>query len=98
MFKKGNVSQAADSLIERGLLTRERDLGDRRKSHLHLTEESQEILAKIERARLAFQAQLFSGFSEDEFSLFQSLNARIFENALAGLENRGKVPFDPSIF
>ena len=56
MFKKGNVSQAADSLIERGFLTRERDLGDRRKSHLHLTDASQEILREIERARLSFQA------------------------------------------
>ena len=89
MFKKGNVSQAADSLIERGFLTRERDLGDRRKSHLHLTEVSQEILREIERARLSFQAQLFSGFSEDEYQLFQSLNSRIFENALTGLENKG---------
>lgn len=88
MFKKGNVSQAADSLIERGFLTRERDPDDRRKSHLHLTENAQEILVKIETARLAFQTQLFSGFSEEEFSLFQSLNARIFENALAGLGNK----------
>lgn len=89
MFKKGNVSQAADSLIERGFLARERDPADRRKSHLHLTEEAGGILEEIETARLVFQTQLFSGFSEDEYLLFQSLNSRIFENALAGLENKG---------
>lgn len=88
MFKKGNVSLAAESLCKRGLLSRQRDLDDRRKSHLHVTEAAQEILEEIESARQSFQTRLFSGFSEDELSLFQSLNSRLFENALAGLENR----------
>lgn len=88
MFKKGNVSQAAENLCRRGLLCREQDLKDRRKSHLHITEAAQDILEEIERARLSFQTRLFSGFSEDELSLFQSLNSRLFDNAMAGLEEK----------
>ena len=88
MFKKGNVSQAAENLCKRGLLSRQRDPDDRRKSHLHITEAAQDILEEIENARLAFQTRLFSGFSEEELSLFQSLNSRLFDNALAGLEEK----------
>lgn len=88
MFKKGNVSQAAESLCKRGLLRREQDLEDHRKNHLYLTEHAREILEEIEAARFSFHSRLFSGFSEKEFSLFQALNSRLFDNALAGLESK----------
>lgn len=70
MFKKGNVSLAAENLCKRGLLSRQRDLDDRRKSHLHVTEAAQDILEEIERARRAFQTRLFPAFQRTSFLCF----------------------------
>lgn len=86
MFPKGNVSQAVDALIGKGFLSREKDRNDRRRIHLHLTAPSVRVLGEIMAARKQFQSVLFSGFTQEELSLFMGFNSRIFQNAAAGLE------------
>lgn len=90
MLPKGNVSQAIDELIGKGLLSREKDSQDRRRIHLHLTPATEKILEELQKNRQEIQSQLFSGFTAEELSLFLQLNTRIFKNAALALEDEKK--------
>ena len=81
MLSKGNVSQAVESLIQKSLLQRRRDTGDRRRIHLSLTSSSLPVTKSIEKSWKKFRAQIFSGISEDEMEMFERINSRIMENA-----------------
>ena len=81
MLQKGNVSQAVETLIQKGFLTRTPDTRDRRLIHLSLTPEAEPVTAAISGARGQFQERLFEGFSQEERLLYASLNHRLFENA-----------------
>ena len=48
MLSKGNVSQAVESLIQKGLLKRIPDLHDRRRIHLALLPASHSITADVD--------------------------------------------------
>ena len=81
MLQKGNVSQAVETLIQKGFLTRTPDTRDRRLIHLSLTPEAEPVTEAISGARGQFQERLFEGFSQEERLLYASLNHRLFENA-----------------
>ena len=80
MLSKGNVSQAVESLIQKGLLQRCQDTRDRRRIHLSLTGKARPITDEIERVRQIFQDQIFRDFSEKEERQFARYNERIAEN------------------
>ncbi len=80
MLSKGNVSQAVESLIQKGLLQRCQDTRDRRRIHLSLTGKARPITDEIERVRQIFQDQIFRDFSEEEERQFARYNERIAEN------------------
>ena len=80
MLSKGNVSQAVESLIQKGLLQRCQDTRDRRRIHLSLTGKARPITDEIERVRQIFQDQIFRDFSEEEERQFVRYNERIAEN------------------
>ena len=80
MLSKGNVSQAVESLIQKGLLQRCQDTRDRRRIHLSLTRKARPITDEIERVRQIFQDQIFRDFSEEEERQFARYNERIAEN------------------
>ena len=80
MLSKSNISQAVESLIQRSLLRRRQDTGDRRRIHLSLTSSAEPITKEIELAGKSFQEQVFRGFSEKERELFVHFNDRITEN------------------
>ena len=63
MLSKGNVSQAVESLIQKGLLLREQDGADRRRIHLHPTTAAAAITVSLEEGRRQFQAEVFCGLS-----------------------------------
>lgn len=88
MLPKANVSQAVDSLMRRGLLTREQDCIDRRRIHLHLTADALALRGEIEEARDAFQKQLFAGFSAEERTLYARMCLRISQNAMQAMERK----------
>ncbi|MFA7119686.1 MAG: MarR family transcriptional regulator [Sphaerochaetaceae bacterium] len=78
---KANVSKAVELLIQKGLLQRMQDKGDRRRIHLMLTDEALKITPDISLAMDSFVAQLFSGFTLAERMLYADMNARIAQNA-----------------
>ena len=80
MLSKSNVSQAVESLIQKGLLVRRQDTRDRRKIHLYLTEEVKPVIQEMEGIRQEFRELVFRGFTEGELELFVSFNDRIAEN------------------
>lgn len=88
MLSKGNVSQAVEALIKRNLLERHPDLHDRRKIHLSLLPETEEIIADMDQMRQRFHQELFWNLSEEEQEQFASFNGRIFENAKRAMKRR----------
>ncbi len=68
MLSKGNVSQAVESLIQKGLLLREQDGADRRRIHLHPTTAAAAITVSLEDVRRQFQAEVFCGLSRATWS------------------------------
>ena len=85
MLQKGNVSQAVEHLIRKGLLSRRQDEKDRRLIHLSLTPTAVEVTAAIRAARKQLLDQLFQDFSSGEILLYQELNQKLFKNAAAGI-------------
>lgn len=81
MLSKGNVSKALESLICKGFVTRTPDCKDRRKMHLSLLPKTIPVTDSIDTAREQIQELLFSGFTEEECKLFDSLHRRMMENA-----------------
>ena len=78
---KSNVSQAVDSLAEKGLLLRRQDSRDRRRLHLALTPAAGPITRDVDEARARFRRQLFHNFSPEERECFFQLNQRLADNA-----------------
>lgn len=86
MLSKGNVSQAVDGLIKKGLILRTMDEFDKRKYHLHLTEQAAEIVSDISKANDAYWKDVYQGISVEEMELYTQINQKIMENVLKGLE------------
>ena len=86
MIPKANVSQAVDALIRKELLIRQQDMKDRRRIHLTVTPKAAPIIAELHQVRHTFAAQLLSGFSPQEITVFSSMNERIAANAAAALK------------
>lgn len=80
MLSKGNVSQAVEGLMQKGLLRRRPDTADRRKIHLELLPAAAPITREMEKARAVFEEKLFAGFSPEERRLFAALNSRFMQN------------------
>ena len=80
MLPKSNISQAVESLIQKSLLLRRQDTGDRRRIHLSLTSSAAPITKEIELVRKSFLEQVLRGFSEEERELLAQFNDRIAEN------------------
>lgn len=88
MLSKGNVSQAVESLIQKGLLQRIPDLHDRRRIHLVLLASSDPITAKIDCMMEEYRQYLFQGFSQKELDCYQKLSERIMENTKNAMKGR----------
>lgn len=81
MLSKGNVSQAVDSLIGKGLMERRPDAADRRRIHLHLLPKSEPITQDADREWKQFNETLFQGFSEKEKNLYDCFREKLMQNA-----------------
>lgn len=80
MLQKGNVSQAVDSLVRKGLLVRKQDEEDRRRIHLFLTEDTAELLASLDALWKQFEEEIMSGVSQEEKQIYRSVNIKMKEN------------------
>ena len=77
MLSKGNVSQAVESLIQKGLLKRTADQTDRRK-----------ITAAICSMQANLYSQIFCGLSEEDLKFYEQINQRIMENTKKAIKER----------
>lgn len=80
MLQKGNVSQAVDSLVKKGLLKRKQDEEDRRRIHLFLTGETGEMLASLDCIWRQFEEEIMSGISQEEKQIYRNVNVKMKEN------------------
>ena len=88
MLSKGAVSKAVDSLIGKGLLSREQDKQDRRKIHLKITPEAAPVIKDITKVQNDYWDIMFEGFSEEEYRTYEKLRSRHFENVKRAEERR----------
>ena len=88
MLSKGKVSQAVEGLIQKSLLQRKPDTADRRKIHLLLQPSAAPITAEIDVCRRQFYKEVFRGFSEEEWGLYQAFSRRMMENTQAAIKRR----------
>ncbi len=80
MLSKGQVSQAVESLVQKGLLARQPDASDRRRIHLRLCEKSIPVTDSIDAIQRQYLAGIFEGFSLEEMECFADFNERIMAN------------------
>ena len=88
MLSKGNVSQAVESLIQKGLLKRTADQTDRRKIHLSLLPQTADITAAICSMQANLYSQIFCGLSEEDLKLYEQINQQIMENTKKAIKER----------
>ena len=88
MLSKGNVSQAVENLIQKGLLKRTVDEMDRRKMHLSLLPETDNITQSIASMQNQLYHQIFNGLSEDDLKFYEKINKQIMENTKRAIQER----------
>lgn len=88
MLSKGAVSKTVDSLIGKGLLSREPDKQDRRKIHLKITPEAAPVIEDITKVQNDYWEIMFEGFSEEEYRTYEALRLKHFENVRRAYERR----------
>ena len=77
---KSHVSMSVASLADRKLLERHYSPADRRTAHLRLLEGGERIAAEAREAQKQFFAQLYTGVTQEELALWDSIVQRVFEN------------------
>jgi DNA-binding MarR family transcriptional regulator len=70
---KVTVSRAVAALEQKGLLAREKDSADKRKSRLTLSAKGQEVYAEIAPLALGFERDLLTALSTDEAALLERI-------------------------
>lgn len=90
MLSKGNVSQAVESLIQKGFLTRSADPVDRRKIHLSLLSSTEEITDDIRFMQKNLYRQIFNGLSEEDLRIYERINQKIMENTKKAMKERNE--------
>ena len=80
------VSRAVRGLEEQGRLVREGSESDRRMRHLSLTDEGWKVYAKVARAALAREAQIYDRLSPRELATLRRLLKKLSRQARASLD------------
>jgi len=79
---KVTVSRAAIALVERGLLARAPNPGDKRSHLLSLTDAGNTLYADVAPKALELEARMFAGFTRAELDAFVAILRRIDAAAL----------------
>lgn len=79
-FKPGIVSFHVDKLVNEGLLTREEDVSDRRKTKLLLTEKAIPVVEKGRALQAVFEKRILDGLSEQDKMQFVRCMKHIIGN------------------
>ncbi len=81
-ISKSLVCRSVDSLVKKGYLNVETDTKDRRCIHLKLNSKAIPAAEVLQKQRADYIKQLFSGISEEEIQLFESVLSRMLANSL----------------
>lgn len=79
---KVTVSRAAIALVDRGLLTRAPNPGDKRSHHLSLTDAGRDLYASVAPKAIELEAKVFARFTKAELDGFVAMLRRIDAAAL----------------
>lgn len=90
LLPKANVSIAVELLIQKGMLKRTVDVKDRRRVHLSLLPESEELLETILERQSVFWDTIFDGIPKEEREHFMKLSHWVAANVEKGLERDEK--------
>ena len=90
MLPKANVSQAVESLIQKGLLRRMQDRDDRRKIRLFITEKANKTVKAVHEMQNGFYEAIFEGFTPEERTQFTEAINKITANASKALKGQLK--------
>lgn len=80
LLNKGHISQAIETLLERGLISAEIDEYDKRSTHYNVTPEASESIHRIEEMLQSMKAQLLKGISEEEYTAFRQVLNKMYQN------------------
>jgi DNA-binding MarR family transcriptional regulator len=75
------ATQLIDRLERRGLVTRVRDLRDRRVQHVVPTERARELAARFKAGMRRASAEVFTALDDDELQIYVDLTERIAATA-----------------
>ncbi len=75
-----NITRLIDGLEKRGLVRREADPNDRRRSLIYLTDDGRQFMTSIFPAVLEERERLFAGISEAEIEMFVEVLDKIEQN------------------
>ncbi|MBR2809055.1 MAG: MarR family transcriptional regulator [Erysipelotrichaceae bacterium] len=83
-IRPSSVSEVINECLAKGLITKQRDINDRRKSIIEITEEGNDFLKEITRRRDDSSAAFFSCLSEEEKDQLSNIMDKLIENNLKG--------------
>lgn len=82
-----NVKQIVSKLVEKGYLTIEKDIDDKRKRRVYFTEKYKKDKPEFDKRRTLFLEQVFKGISDDEIEYTMSVIKKIISNQSKMLGN-----------
>ena len=91
-YDTGSMTRMLDRLADKGLVTRERNLDDRRAVHLRLTALGQEIYPKLIAIAEQVLVRHLTGFTPEEIEQFQRFILRMLANSRIPCDKVRKEP------
>lgn len=79
-FLKSAVSKSVESLIQKGYLKRVPEQSDRRKIHLVITEQTEQIIIKLVKIQRESIALLLKGISKEELEIYMKVIKQFSNN------------------
>ena len=80
VMNRGQISQAADKLVQRDLLVAIPDQVDRRYIHYRLTEEAEKIAEEVGQCWTGLDGVIFEGISAEDLEVFRRVSKMIQQN------------------
>ena len=79
--RQPTLTHHLDGLVRAGLVTRDRDPGNRRVQQVRLTDAGEALFLRLRRAAAAFEGRLRAGLEDDEVAELRRLLAQLVENS-----------------
>ena len=79
--RQPTLTHHLDGLERAGLVTRNRDPGNRRVQRIAVTEAGEQLFLRLRRAAAAFEGRLHAGLDDDDVATLRRLLSQLEENA-----------------